>query len=450
MKKQLAEEAVLLIAVVKWLILATTIGMVVGLSTTLLLNTLYAVNNFLSGIPYAIGFLPLALLLSAWITSTIAPEAAGQGIERVIQAVHLRSGKIDLRVIPAKIIATILTICTGGSAGTVGPCAQIGSSLASLFANIFHFTDTDRRTLVICAISAAFSTVLGTPLAGAIFGLEVLFVGYLTYEVLFPSAIAAIAGHQMALALGMTYWNVALPSIPVMNGQLFLFIALAGVFFGLCATLLIECTHLGQRIALQLNLRPPILGLLGGSVLVGLSFAFSAPFLGLGDQVVPDIVNGQDVIWYAFLLKILATSITLSFGGSGGIIMPICVVGAMAGAWFGTVFNLQPELFAALGLVGLLAGAANAPLAAIVLALELFGSQVGIYALMVGAMSFLICGHRSAIPTQVVRMKKATAISVKQGQEICDTQTTMDIDQGNFVGMAKNLISRWAKRKSRN
>ena len=269
MNKQLAEQAVLLIAVAKWLILAATIGMIVGLSTTLFINTLYAVNNFLSGIPYVIGLLPLALLLSAWITSTIAPEAAGQGIERVIQAVHLRSGKIDLRVIPAKIIATILTICAGGSAGTVGPCAQIGSSLASLFASIFHFTDADRRTLVICAISAAFSTVLGTPLAGAIFGLEVLFVGYLTYEVLFPSAIAAIVGHQVGLALGMSYWNLALPDVPAVTLQLFLFITLAGIFFGLCATLLIECTNLSQRMALQLNLRPPLLGLLGGVVTRG-------------------------------------------------------------------------------------------------------------------------------------------------------------------------------------
>ena len=177
---------------------------------------------------------------------------------------------------------------------------------------------------------------------------------------------------------------------------------------------------------------------------------FSSPFLGLGNQVVPEILSGQSVLWYAFLLKILATSITLSFGGSGGIIMPICVVGTMAGAWFGNVFHLEPELFAALGLAGLLAGAANAPLAAIFLALELFGVNIGIPALIVCAMSFLICGHRSAIPTQVVRMKKATGISVEQGQEICDSRTTMNIERKTVMEFAKTLISRLAKRTRRN
>ena len=447
MNKRLAEEAVLLIAAAKWFILATVVGVLVGLSTTLFLKLLHAVIDILSGVPYAIGLLPIALLISAWITSSLAPEAGGQGIERVIQAVHLRSGKIDAQVIPTKMIATILTIGAGGSAGNVGPCAQIGGGLSSLFADIFKFNDADRKTLVISGISAGFASVLGTPLAGAFFGLEVLFIGFLSYEVLFPSVIAAIVGHQVAVAMGITYWDVFLPAVPAVTGRLFLLVALAGVFFGLCGVLLIECTNLGKQLAVRSKLRPWIHGALGGFALVGLALAFSPQFLGLGDQVLQDTIRGQEVIWYAFLLKILATSITLNFGGSGGIIMPICFIGTMAGAWFGTLFHLDSGLFAALGLVGLLAGAANTPLAAIVLALELFGLKVGIYALVVCAISFLICGHRSAIPTQLVRLSKAPAIYVELNQEISQVQPTVELERKNLKTVVQMIMSRLFSRK---
>lgn len=426
MNTRITEELVLLIDVAKWLFLATGVGLLVGLSTTFFLKALHSVMAGAALVPYSLLLLPLGLCASAWITSSLAPEAGGQGVERVIQAVHLRSGRIKAQVIPAKIAATLLTIGTGGSAGNVGPCAQIGGGLCSWVADILRFSDDDRKTLVICGISAGFASVLGTPIAGAFFGVEALFVGALAYQVLLPSVVAAIVGHQVTVFFGISVWTTPLEIASSFNGSFLLWAILAGAVFGLCALILIEGIHLGRRVAFQAKLPPPLLGFLAGFAILGIASLSSTTLLGLGEDVIQDMVAGQEIFWYAFLFKIILTSITLNFGGSGGIIMPICFVGATAGALFGQVFQLDSGVFAALGIAGLLAGAVNTPITAVFLSLELFGVQIGTCAMVTCAISFLISGHRSAIPTQLLQLHKAPGIRSDLNQEVSETQFFID------------------------
>ena len=426
MNKRVTEEVVLLINVAKWLFLATGVGLLVGLSTTFFLKALHFVMAGAALVPYGYFFLPLGLAASAWITNTLAPEAGGQGVERVIQAVHLRSGRIKSQVIPAKLVATLLTIGTGGSAGNVGPCAQIGGGLASWVSQIFRFSDDDRKTLVICGISAGFASVLGTPIAGAFFGVEALFVGALAYQVLLPSVIAAVVGHQVTLFFGISFWTAPLEVSTSLNYSLFLWAILAGVVFGLCALILIEGINLGRRVAFQANLSPPLLGFLAGFGLLGIASLSSPILLGLGEDVIQNMIAGQEIFWYAFLFKIVATSITLNFGGSGGVILPICFVGATAGSLFGHLFHLDSGVFAALGIAGLLAGAVNTPITAVLLSLELFGVPIGTCAMMTCAISFLLSGHRSAIPTQLLQLHKAPGIRADLNREVSETQFFVD------------------------
>ena len=117
------------------------------------------------------------------------------------------SGKIAILVVPVKLVATIITLAVGGSVGKEGPCAQIGAGLTSFFSDILKFDDHDRKKLVICGISAGFAAVFGTPIAGSIFGVEVLFVGAILYEVLLPSFIAGITAYQVSSSLGVTYFH---------------------------------------------------------------------------------------------------------------------------------------------------------------------------------------------------------------------------------------------------
>ncbi len=416
--KRISEILVLLINAAKWVMFASVTGLLIGLSTTVIVKSLEFVINLSSVYSYSLFLLPFGLMASAWITSSWAPEAGGQGLERVIQAIHYRSGKIHGQVIPAKLIATILTIGAGGSAGSVGPCAQIGGGLASVFSDLCKLDDSDRKTLVICGISAGFASVLGTPIAAAFFGVEALFVGSLAYQVLLPSVIAATVSHQVALACGLQYWQVPLEAVPSISLSMLPWVMGGGIAFGLCAILLIEGITLGMYVSLRIHVHPAIKGLLGGFVLLGVAFLFSQEVLGLGVDVIQHTIQGHQVVWYIFLVKILATSVTLNFGGSGGIILPICFVGTTAGALFGALFNLPTDLFAALGLAGVLAGAINTPITAVLLAIELFGLPVGAYAIVICAISFLISGHRSAIPTQLLAINKAPAIQGPLKEEI--------------------------------
>jgi H+/Cl- antiporter ClcA len=337
MRERIAEQTVLFVSIVKWFLLATVIGAIVGLSTGAFLEALAWATKGMGQHEYTFLLLPIAFFASAFIIKTLAPDAAGHGTEKVIEAIHKASGKIPVLVVPVKLVATVITLASGGSAGKEGPCAQIGAGLASLFADMIKFNDADRRKLVICGVSAGFAAVFGTPIAGSIFGVEVLFVGAILYDVLLPSFIAGITAYQVSSALGVTYFHQPINFVPAFSEGFLVIVMGAGIFFGLCSWLLIEVLGLGERLSEKLHMWSPLKGLIGGIAVVLLALVFSKRYLGLGLTSVEACLRGENVEWYAFLLKPIFTSITLAFGGSGGIVTPIFFVGATAGAAFAMV-----------------------------------------------------------------------------------------------------------------
>ncbi len=438
MKRRLKEESVIFISIVKWIVLASIIGLLVGLATTMFLKALDWSTSSVQEYGYYFLALPVVLFLSAAIIKYLAPDAEGHGTEKVIEAVHKRSGKIKLAVIPVKVVATLMTLAFGGSAGKEGPCAQIGGGISSAFADLLRFSASDRRKLVICGISAGFAAVFGTPIAGAIFGIEVLVVGGILYEVLLPSFVAGIISYQVSAALGISYFYYPLKFVPVFSEAFFVKVVLAGIFFGICSFLLIESLNLGHKYSKKLSKRfglsKPVMGFFGGTALVVLTLIFSKQYLGLGLDVIHSTLEGGDVSPVAFLLKSIFTSITLNFGGSGGIVTPIFFVGATAGNLFANVLGLNTAIFAAIGLVSLLAGAANTPIAASILAVELFGTEVAPYAAVACVISFVMTGHRSVYSTQILAIKKSASINVVLGKEMENLKPT-------YKSREKSLIS---------
>ncbi|MCL5022027.1 MAG: chloride channel protein [Nitrospirae bacterium] len=420
MKKKVLEGSVLFVSIVKWVFLAACVGLIVGASTTLFLKLLALAIAFANDYKYYFLLLPAAFFLSIVAVKYFAPEAGGHGTEKVIEAVHKRSGKINPMVVPVKLIATIITIALGGSAGKEGPCAQIGAGLSSVLSDLLRFDDKDRRKLVICGISAGFATVFGTPIAGAIFGVEVLFVGGLLYDVLLPSFVAGVVGFHISSLMGITYFYQPLRFVPIFSSFFFIKVCLGGLFFGFCAFLFVEMLTYFK--VLNQKIRMPVLfkGLLGGAVLALLCFLVSTQYLGLGLDTIEAALQGGQTPKVAFLLKMFFTSVTLNFGGSGGIVTPIFFIGATSGNIFGSVLGLDPSMFAALGMVSVLAGAANTPISASIMAIELFGPALGPYAAISCVISFLMTGHRSVYPSQVLSMQKSSSLAVGKGKVMED------------------------------
>ncbi len=418
MKKSLTEESILFISILKWFVLASTAGVVVGISTTIFLKVLHWCTEITARYPYYFLLLPLALFLSAAMIKYLAPDAEGHWTEKVIEAVHRYSGRIKAMVVPVKLVATVVTLSAGGSVGKEGPCAQIGAGLTSILSDLLRFDDQDRKKLVICGISAGFATVFGTPIAGAIFGIEVLFVGSILYDVIMPSFVAGIIGYQVATAFGVTYFHHPIDFVTVFSESFFVTVALAGVFFGFCSFLLIELMKSGEELSERMKLPQPLKALAGGVILILLTLLFSERYLGLGLDTIQATLQGERIPWYAFLVKAVFTSITLNMGGSGGILTPIFFIGAAAGSLFAVIFGLNIATFSAIGLVSLLAGAANTPIAASIMAVELFGPTIAPYAAVACVISFLMTGHRSVYPSQVLAFKKSSSIHVELGEEV--------------------------------
>lgn len=437
----LTEESFIFFEIFRWFVLATIIGIIVGMSTAIFLKSLDWSIRLTSHIPYYFVLLPAALVISILLTHYLAPSAEGHGTERVIEVVHKHSGRMEVAAVPVKFVTTIITIALGGSVGKEGPCAQIGGGLASIFADIFRFEDRDRKKLVICGISAGFASVFGTPIAGAIFGVEVLFVGSMVYDVLLPSFVAGIISYQVSSWLGITYFYHPIEFVPVFTQSFFLKVVLGGVFFGLCSVLLIEALSWGKRLAGMIKIRAPLKGVLGGALLIGLALLFSQQYLGLGLESIEASLEGHKVVWYAFILKAIFTSITLNFGGSGGIVTPIFFIGATAGTVVAGILREDIATFSAIGLVSLLGGAANTPIAASILAVEYFGANIAPYAAVACVVSFMMTGHRSVYPSQVLAIEKSPFIEVTLGEEIEKIKSHVRPGRGSFKGRFERIVN---------
>ena len=440
--KHATEQTTIFLSVIKWVFLSSVVGIIIGVVVSIFLKTIAWAEIHQSTMPFNYYYtLPFVFMFTVWLVKTFAPNAEGHGTEKVIEAVHKHDGKIDIAVIPVKLLATVMTIFAGGSVGKEGPGAQIGAGTASFIATSLKFRKQDRRKIVICGISAGFAAVFGTPIAGAIFGVEVLIIGVIMYDVLLPSFIAGFAAFTTTQFLGVeyTYFDVRFYQSIALDVPLILQVILAGIFFGIISDFLVTALAKTHKAIKNLSYSPYTKAFVGGTLLVVLTLIFGERYLGLGmgtigEALSPSVDVTQDLPWYTFVLKTIFTSITLAVGGSGGIITPVFYVGATSGNLFGHLIGSEHiALFAALGFVSVLSGATNAPIAATIMAVELFGLEIAHYAAISAIISFLLTGHKSVFSSQKLGMKKSDALSIHMGEDIQSADVTLEDKEASKI-----------------
>ncbi len=421
MKDHVSEQLTLFASIVKWSAYASVVGILAGGGTSLFLMLLRRSTSIAAATPHYQFLLPLFLLMSSAFVRYLAPGAAGHGTEKVIEAVHQNMGRIPFQVVPVKMLATVITLASGGSAGKEGPCAQIGAGLASVFATLARLPEKDRKKLVICGISAGFATVFGTPVAGALFGIEVLVLGQMMYDVMFPSFVAGIVAYHVATLLGITYPYTAISISPGMTEWGFLEMLLLGLWCGLVALFFIQVLEVMEKMLERISRHWIANALIGGVLLVLIGMFVSQDYLGLGLTSIEAGLSGAHLPAGALFWKSVTTAITLGCGGSGGVLTPVFFIGTAAGNLFATLFHEQNiAAFSAIGMVAVLAAAANTPISASIMAMEMFGSTIGTHAAVACMTSFLIVGYHSVYPSQLLGIQKSDSLSAPEGSQLGD------------------------------
>ncbi|MBS0381773.1 MAG: chloride channel protein, partial [Proteobacteria bacterium] len=410
----LAEPLVMLATVVQWLVLSIFTGALVGVGCTIFLRVLFATE----GRVYDAHWWLLALLLPLGGLANGLLLHYGYKLSRsgykdnAIVAVNEQHGRMPFRTFWIKPLAALITLGCGGSAGKEGPCSHIGASLAAGVGRALRLNPEMRKRLLACGVSAGFSSVFGTPIAGAIYGVEMLAIGRLRHDFLFPGIVAGVTAFEVSRHLGVPYPVYHVDFVGDFTELLFLKTVLIGILCGAVAWLFVELLQRSKQVFGWLRQRyalwPPLLPLLGGVVIALLILAIPTQYLGLSLPLMDRALQGEAMPYLGFFWKALLVAITLGSGFYGGIVTPQFVMGAVAGGAFAHLLGLHAALGAAVGLVAVVASASNAPIAAILMGVELFGADATLYVAGACVAAYLIIGHRSVYPEQQIAYSKSS------------------------------------------
>lgn len=350
-----------------------------GVASALFLWALAHVTTVFGRFPELLYALPLAGMMIAWIYQRYGAQVAA-GNNAIIDQIYAPTGSgVPLRMLPLILITTLLTHVCGGSAGREGTAVQMGGSLADAWARWRVADPHERRIWLMTGISAGFGSVFGTPLAGAVFAMEVLARGGMRYTALVPCLLGAIIGDWTVRWLGVGHAVYTVSFIPVLTPLLAGKLVLAGL---LCAGVGVAYTMLHQRIdsITKRTLPWPVWRAAVGGVIVLVVTLSSGTFAynGLSLPLLADALSASAVPTWAFAIKLLLTALTLGFGFKGGEVTPLFVIGATFGATLSGWIDMPPAYMAAVGFIAVFAVAANTPLACVLMGVELFGAGMAV------------------------------------------------------------------------
>jgi H+/Cl- antiporter ClcA len=383
-----------------WLTLGGTVGALCGCASALFLVALDWATSTRAAHSALVWALPLAGLVIGWIYERLGADIMG-GSSLALRTAQSGGPPIPIKMAPMVLIGTVLTHLFGGSAGREGTAVQMGASMADALAQLARLDDPARRALISAGLAGGFGAVFGTPVAGAIFALEVVEPGRTRYEALIPALCAALVGDRVCHAWGVGHTTYPRPEALALDALVALKWAAFAVAMSACVWAFIHLTHWLKHHMERLLPRLPLRMAAGGALVVLLwQLAGTADFLGLGVPTIVRALEDPALPWWTFAAKLVFTAVTLAAGFLGGEVTPLFFVGASLGNLLSRLLSLPLTLGAAVGLAAVFGAAANAPLALTVMLVELVGPHVLPHALIVMALTYVLTGPQSIYGAQ--------------------------------------------------
>ncbi len=393
-----------LLILIKWVVISVITAVIISLAGTIFYLLVKEATGIRGKYDFLILLLPFGGLIIAGMYR-IFDGAGKQGTNLVLASIHSNK-EIPIKMLPLIFISTILTHLFGGSAGREGAAIQIGGSIGNAFGKIFKFDDKDRHVVIMCGMSAAFTALFGTPMAAAVFSMEVVSVGIMHYAALVPCVAAALTSSAVAKYFGIMpeCFNIGvIPEFNVLSATEIFFLAVlcAGVSVLFCIVL-----HKTEGL-FRKHLRNHYIRIfVGGTIIVIFTFLLQTrDYNGAGMEVISNALSG-DVKPEAFILKMLFTAVTLGAGFRGGEIVPSFFVGATFGCLFGKIVGLSPPLCAASGMIAVFCGVTNCPISSLLIGFEMFGMDGMPYYLITVAVSYMLSGYYGLYQSQKIIYSK--------------------------------------------